>query len=91
MLRGHAGRVELFAVYAGIASGRMLVVGAPAAGKSGTAVLLVLDALEHRERVEDEDRAQVPVPVLLIAHSWDPTTCSVQDWFTARLAASLDD
>lgn len=34
-------------------------------------MLLALDTLEHRERVEDEDRAQVPIPVLLIAHSWD--------------------
>jgi hypothetical protein len=86
-LRAGGRRGELFAVYAGIASGRMVVVGPPGAGKSGTAVLLLLDALAHRNRVEDNDRAQVPVPVLLTPHGWDPTVCSVQDWFAARLAA----
>lgn len=88
-LRAGGGRGELFAVYAGIASGRMVVVGAPGAGKSGTAVLLLLDVLEHRDHVDDEDRARVPVPVpvLLTARGWDPATCSVQDWLAARLAA----
>jgi len=80
-------RGELFAVYAGIASGRVVVVGAPGAGKTGSAILLLLDALEHRDRVEDKDRARVPVPVLVTAHGWDPTTCSVKDWLAARLAA----
>ena len=46
-------RDELFAVYGGIASGRVVVVGAPGAGKSGAAVLLVLDALAHRDSVDD--------------------------------------
>ncbi|MGH3812949.1 MAG: hypothetical protein ACRDUV_10900, partial [Pseudonocardiaceae bacterium] len=81
------GRGELFAVYGGIASGRVVVVGAPGAGKSGAAVLLVLDALAHRDSVDDTQRARVPVPVLFTAHGWDPTTCSVQDWLSARLAA----
>jgi hypothetical protein len=87
-LRAGGGRGELFAVYAGIASGRVVVVGAPGAGKSGTAILLLLDALEHRNGVDDNDRVRVPVPVLLTAHGWDPTTCAVQDWLAIRLAAS---
>jgi hypothetical protein len=82
------GRGELFSVYAGIASGQMVVVGAPGAGKSGTAIMLLLDALNHRDSVDEEDRARVPVPVLLTAHGWDPTSCRpVQDWLAARLAA----
>lgn len=85
-LRAGGGRAELFAVYAGIASGRMVVLGAPGAGKSTAAVLLVLDALTHREGV-DAGRAGVPVPVLFTVHGWDPQTCSVQDWLSARLAA----
>lgn len=85
-LRAGGGRIELFAVYAGIASGRVLVVGAPGAGKSGTAVLLLLDALAHRDRVDYKDRVRVPVPVLLTAHGWDSTICSVQDCLTAQLA-----
>lgn len=86
-LRAGGGRGELFAVYAGIASGRMVVVGPPGAGKSGTAVLLLLDALAHRDHVEDKDRARVPVPVKVTPHDWDPTACSAQDWLAARLAA----
>lgn len=82
------GRVELFALYAGLAAGRVVVVGEPGAGKSGAAVLLLLDALEHRDRVDHNERSRVPVPVLLTAHGWDPTTCSVRDWLAARLAAS---
>jgi hypothetical protein len=85
-LRAGGGRGELFAVYAGISSGRVVVVGAPGAGKTGTAILLLLDALAHRDRVDDKDRARIPVPVLFPAHGWDPATCSVQDWLAAQLA-----
>ncbi|MGH4007941.1 MAG: hypothetical protein ACRDTH_07245 [Pseudonocardiaceae bacterium] len=87
-LRAGGGRGELFAVYAGIASGRVVVVGAPGAGKTGSAILLVLDALDHRDHVDDKDRAKVPVPVLLTVHGWDPATCSVRDWLASRLAAT---
>ncbi len=80
-------RGELFALYGGVASGRVVVVGEPGAGKSGAAVLLVLDALAHRDSLDGTQRARVPVPVLFTAQSWDPHTCSVQDWLSARLAA----
>lgn len=86
-LRAGGARGELFAVYAGIASGRVVVVGAPGAGKTGAAILLLLDALEHRDRVDEKDQVRVPVPVLLTTHGWDPTTCSVRDWLAARLVA----
>jgi hypothetical protein len=85
-LRAGGGRGELFAVYAGIGSGRIVVLGAPGAGKTGTAILLVLDALEHRDHVDDKDRVRVPVPVLFTTSGWDPVTCSVQDWMADRLA-----
>jgi hypothetical protein len=66
----------------------MVVLGAPGAGKSGTGVLLVLDALTHREAVDATERLRVPVPVLFTAHGWDPTTCSVQNWLAAQLGAT---
>ena len=87
-LQAGGGRTELHAVYAGLASGRVVVVGAPGAGKSGTAILLLLDALDHRGTVDDTQRAGVPVPVLLTAQGWDPNTRSVQDWLADRLAAT---
>ncbi len=47
---------DLHAVYAGLRSGRLVIVGSPGAGKSGAAVLLVLAALRHRNAVTDTDR-----------------------------------
>jgi hypothetical protein len=87
-LQAGGGRRELFAVYAGIASGRVVVLGAPGAGKTGSAVLLMLDALEHREGLEDSQRARVPVPVLMTAYGWDPVTCPVRDWLVDQLVTS---
>jgi hypothetical protein len=87
-LQAGGGRRELFLVYAGIASGRIVVDGAPGAGKTGSAILLVLDALDHRDRLGEKDRTKVPVPVLFTAHGWDPTTCSARDWLASRLAAT---
>lgn len=85
-LRSGGGRKQLFALYAGLASGRIVVVGAPGAGKTGSAVLLVLDALDQRDHLKAKDRTRVPVPVLLTAQGWDLANCSVQDWLAARLA-----
>jgi hypothetical protein len=87
-VRVGGGRSELFAVYAGIGSGRIVLLGAPGAGKSGAGILLLLDALAHREGVEAAERARVPVPVLFTARGWDPITCSVQDWLASRLTAT---
>jgi hypothetical protein len=87
-LRAIGGRRELHALYSGIASGRVVVLGAPGAGKTGTAILLLLDALEHRDSLDDTARARAPVPVLFTAHGWDPNTCSVQDWLSTELATN---
>jgi hypothetical protein len=83
-LRG--GRLrDLHAVYGGLGSGRLVIVGAPGSGKSGAAVLLVLAALEHRQQVPETDRQRVPVPVMFTLHGWDPNTQRVGDWLAARL------
>jgi hypothetical protein len=88
-LRAGGGRRELFEVYAGLASGRIVVVGAPGSGKSGYALLLLLDALEHRKRLDDDtERTQVPVPVLFTVHGWDPAASAVGDWLADQLAAT---
>ena len=47
---------ELHALYGGLGSGRLIVAGAPGAGKSGAAVLLVLAALRYRGQAADADR-----------------------------------
>ena len=83
-LRG--GRLQdLHAVYGGLGSGRLVIIGEPGSGKTGAAVLLVLAALEHRQQVPSQDRQLVPVPVIFTLHGWDPSTQRVADWFAARL------
>ena len=67
------GRLEdLHAVYGGLGSGRLVIIGGPGSGKSGAAVLLVLAALKHRAQMPEPDRQLVPVPVLFTLHGWDP-------------------
>jgi hypothetical protein len=84
-LRAGGGRRELHQLFAGLASGRIVVVGAPGAGKSGAAILLVLDAVAHHDSLDGTEQARVPVPVLFIGHGWDPNTTSVQDWLRDKL------
>lgn len=82
----HGGRLQdLHAVYGGLGSGRLVIIGEPGAGKTGTAVLLVLAALEHRQQVPSQDRQLVPVPVMFTLHGWDPSTQRVGDWLAVRL------
>ncbi|GHJ37100.1 hypothetical protein [Streptomyces sp. TS71-3] len=83
----HEGGIpELFSVYSRVASGRVVVLGAPGSGKSDAALLTVLRALEHRNALRDGTaRAQCPVPVLLSIVGWDGQ--GLTDW----LAACLDD
>ena len=76
---------DLHAVYGGLGSGRLVIIGEPGSGKTGAAVLLVLAALEHRRQVHSQDRQLVPVPVMFTFHGWDPNTKRVGDWLAARL------
>ena len=76
---------DLYAVYGGLGSGRVVLVGGAGSGKSGAAILLVLDALRHRAQVPAEDRPLIPVPVLVTVHGWDPGTERVGPWLAARL------
>ena len=81
-----AGQIDdLHAVYGGLRSGRLVIAGPPGSGKSGAAVLLVLAALEHRDRVGAQDRVKIPVPVLFTAQNWDPRRQPVKEWLTGRL------
>ncbi|MEJ2853021.1 MULTISPECIES: hypothetical protein [unclassified Saccharothrix] len=75
----------LHGVYGGLPSGRLIITGGPGSGKSSAAVLLLLEALHHRERTPVGDRAQVPVPVLFTLHGWDPEQTPVRDWLVAKL------
>ncbi len=77
---------DLFAIYGGLGSGRMVLVGAPGAGKSGAMIRLLLDAIKHREGIQEPaERAKVPVPVLLTAYDWLPEREGLADWVARRL------
>jgi hypothetical protein len=76
---------DLHAIYGGLGPGRLVIIGEPGSGKTGTAVLLVLAALEHRHQVSSQDWQLAPVPVMFTLHGWDPSTQRVRDWLAARL------
>ena len=65
------GQQELHAVYGGLASGRLVVVGPPGSGKTASAILLVLHALDYRDRLSEPDRTRVPVPVIFTVQNWN--------------------
>ena len=65
-------------LYVDLHAGDVLVVlGEPGAGKSGALLLLLLQALEERDRLPLEDRARARVPVWVTCGSWDPTTTTL--------------
>jgi hypothetical protein len=77
---------DLFRIYGGLSSGRLIILGEVGAGKSGAAILLLLEALAHRGKLTIADGARVAVPVLVTPQNWDPTTESFTEWLAARLA-----
>ncbi|MDG6105053.1 hypothetical protein Daura_33210 [Dactylosporangium aurantiacum] len=83
------GLPELFAVYAGLSSGRTVVLGDPGSGKSAAAILILLEALQHRRRLDAGTRQQVPVPVLLTLHTWNPHRDSLRDWLARRISGDF--
>jgi hypothetical protein len=58
---------------------QLVVIGAPGAGKTSLAVLLVCGLLRDRQPSE-------PVPVLLNMAGWNPLKENVNTWLTSRLA-----
>jgi hypothetical protein len=77
---------DLFKIYGGLDSGRLILAGAPGAGKSGAMIRLLLAAVKHRKGIGDPaEQAKVPVPVLLTAYDWLPESELLDDWLTRRL------
>ena len=60
-------------VYARLPHGRLVLIGSPGAGKTSAMILLLMEALRHREeQLSIRKRARTPVPVWLTLGSWDP-------------------
>ena len=79
---------NLHALYGGLRSGRLIIAGPPGSGKTGAAVVLVLDALRYREQAPAGQRRLVPVPVLFTVQDWNAFRQSVVDWLTTKLQAT---
>ncbi|NKE62741.1 hypothetical protein FXN61_40885 [Lentzea sp. PSKA42] len=65
-------------MFRGLERRQLVVLGEPGAGKTVAALLLTLELLEHPRDAE-------PVPILLSATSWDPTTEHLDTWAARRL------
>ncbi|WP_133169147.1 hypothetical protein [Streptomyces sp. MH60] len=85
VLRRGGALPELHAVYGGLASGRLLLVGEPAVGKTSAAVLLLREALMYRAEATPDVRGDIPVPVMLTPFGWDPDQDNATDWVAGRL------
>jgi hypothetical protein len=83
------GRAGLLSAYAGPGSGRLVVLGAPGSGKTGAALLLVLDAIAERELCDQNERRLVPVPVFLRLATWNPHEAELHEWAVSEIGHSL--
>jgi hypothetical protein len=72
-------------LYTRLHHGRLVLMGGPGAGKTGAMILLLIEALRHRELLPHAARAHVPVPVWLTLGSWDPSLQGLRDWVTATI------
>lgn len=67
------------ALYAGVPTGRLVVLGRAGAGKSVLLIRLVLDLIEARRQPRD------PVPVLLPIAAWDPAEKPLHRWIADQV------
>ena len=74
---------DLHAIYGGLGSGRLVIAGAPGAGKSSAGVLLMRRALAHRAEATADQRLQIPVPVMFSLAGWNPQIEPVTKWLDA--------
>ncbi|MFB7784858.1 hypothetical protein ACFC1D_19365 [Streptomyces vinaceus] len=88
-LRAGGNLTDLHRVYGGLASGRLMIVGPAAAGKTSAAIVLLRAALHHRTAPERAPyKSGIPVPVLLTLDGWAPDDerRDVVDWAVERLS-----
>jgi hypothetical protein len=72
-------------VYLRLPHGRLVLLGDAGSGKTGSMILLLLAALQHRSAAEGESQAQLPVPVWLTLGGWNALTESLPEWAAATI------
>jgi hypothetical protein len=77
---------DLHDLYAGLPSGRLVVIGDAGTGKTSAAILLLLAALRHRESLPEPERRQVPVPVIVTLAGWNPARATLLAFAATSLA-----
>lgn len=79
---------DLFSVFSGLGSGRLVLLGEQGAGKSGAGIRLLRDVLAYRDTLTAaEDRSRIPLPVLVSPQGWDPASEEpFAEWLAERLA-----
>src|SRR5262249_41406901 len=58
----------------------LVILGDPGAGKTAAMILLLLAALDHRNRLSGAPRRRTPVPVWLPLGGWNPATTPLRQW-----------
>ncbi|WP_141584967.1 NACHT domain-containing NTPase [Actinomadura sp. WMMA1423] len=82
------GLKELFEIYAGLGSGRIILMGHYGSGKTSTAILLLLHELDRRIGLTRDTSRKTPVPLLLTAQDWNFPEQSLSAWFAQQLATT---
>lgn len=78
-LRLHGGIDDIVTAFNHLPKRRLVLLGAPGAGKTVLAILLTLGLLDHQREHGG------PVPVLLSLSSWDPRAEHLHAWVVRRL------
>ncbi|GII21115.1 NACHT domain-containing protein [Planosporangium mesophilum] len=72
------GLADLAAAFRALPERRLVILGGPGAGKTSLAVMLTLELLRTRG-------TEQPVPVILLAASWDPRREHFDTWLARRV------
>lgn len=80
---------DLYMLYAALPGGRLVVRAGAGGGKTSALLLLLARALHARQTATPQDRARMPVAVLLSLTEWDPARMGLVDFAAVTLARDV--